>query len=101
MLSFISCWSTQVENGVPISDWPAFARTLKTRLEEEDFLFLNAEEEDVLETNDFMVVVEAIISISGDAVQERTEKRGMWETLFRRQWWWYDDDDENDADLYT
>jgi hypothetical protein len=34
-------------------------------------------------------------------VQERTEKRGMWETLFRRQWWWYDDDDENDADLYT
>jgi hypothetical protein len=48
-------------------------------------VFLNAEEEDVLETNDFMVVVEAIISISGDAVQERTEKRGMWETLFRRQ----------------
>ena len=90
-----------MENGVPISDWPAFARTLKTRLEEEDFLFLNAEEEDVLETNDFMVVVEAIISISGDAVQERTEKRGMRETLFRRQWWWYNDDDENDADLYT
>lgn len=91
-----------MENGVPISDWPAFARTLKTRLEEEDFfVFLNAEEEDVLETNDFMVVVEAIISISGDAVQERTEKRGMRETLFRRQWWWYNDDDENDADLYT
>ena len=57
-----------------------------TRLEEEDFfVFLNAEEEDVLETNDFMVVAEAIISISGDAVQERTEKRGMRETLFRRQ----------------
>ena len=48
-------------------------------------MFLNAEEEDVLETNDFMVVVEAIISISGDAVQARTEKRGMRETLFRRQ----------------
>ena len=58
-----------------------------TRLEEEDFLFLNAEEEDVLETKDFMVVVEAIIIISSDAVQERTEKRGMRKT-FRRQWWW-------------
>ena len=45
-------------------------------------MFLNAEEEDVLETNDFMVVVEAIISISGDAVQERTEKRGMWKHCF-------------------
>jgi len=55
-----------------------------TRLEEEDFLFLNAEEEDVLETKDFMVVVEAIIIISSDAVQERTEKRGMRRT-FRRQ----------------